>query len=60
MRSDNDRDLGNNWSDSSTFAFNGSTFTTEKGSELLREIDQTGQGENIYSESTFCLHSTSR
>ena len=50
MNSDSERELGNNWGEKSLFTFNGESFSTEKGSELLKEIEQNGQGENIYSE----------
>ena len=50
MKSDSDRDLGNNWSDNSLFMYDGNDFSTNKGAELLREIDSVGQGDNIYSE----------
>ena len=50
MKSDSDRDLGNNWSDNSLFMYDGNDFSTNKGAELLREIDSAGQGDNIYSE----------
>ena len=50
MRSDNERELGNNWSDDSLFTFNGSSFSTEKGSELLKVIESNENGENIYSK----------
>ena len=48
--SDKNRTLGANWSDASTFFYNGETFTTSKGAELLKEIQAEGKGENIYKE----------
>ncbi len=48
MTSDSNRDLGDNWSDSATFFYNGDVFTTQKGAELLSKIEVPG--ENIYSE----------
>ena len=50
MDSDSERELGNNWGSDSMFFYNGETFTTDKGAELLKEIDSDGQGDNIYSE----------
>ena len=48
MTSDNNRELGDNWTDSATFFYNGDVFTTQKGAELLSKIEVPG--ENIYSD----------
>ncbi|MBR4693182.1 MAG: hypothetical protein IKP07_00060 [Bacilli bacterium] len=50
MQSDSNRDLGENWSEESLFFYDGEDFYTNKGAELLKEIQSEGRGENIYSE----------
>ena len=50
INSDSDRELGSNWGENSTFFYNGDTFTTSKGAELLKAIQSDGKGENIYQE----------
>ena len=50
MQSDSNRDLGDNWGEQSLFFYDGNDFYTNKGAELLKEIQAEGRGENIYSE----------
>ena len=50
MQSDSNRDLGDNWGEHSLFFYDGNDFYTNKGAELLKEIQAEGRGENIYSE----------
>ena len=49
ITSDTDRQLGDNWSEKSTFFFNGEdSFTTRKGADLLTKLESVG--DNVYSE----------
>ncbi len=49
LQNDVNRTMGNNWSDESEFFYNGDVFTTKKGEDLLKYIENTSRAENAYS-----------
>jgi len=48
LNSDTNRNLGSNWSEKAPFYYNGETYETPKGAELIKEIE--AKGETVYAK----------